>query len=127
MIQLLLAHGACPDIQNGSGKAAVHSAAQHGALYSIYLLAAYGANMRAVDCNALTPHGIAKMYKHEECVKVLEQCIGKSLKNQCRLRIKSHLRLIRPGRDMAQMTTELGLPLSLVHYLMFDINNIFGK
>ena len=79
ILALLLAYGADPDISSNSGSTAAHEAAYRGELEFLQLLAASGANMRAVCVEGLTPLEYARKAGQGATVQWLEQTMCKPI------------------------------------------------
>lgn len=81
MLALLLAYGADPDISSSTGSTAAHEAAYRGELEFLKLLAASGANLRAVCIEGMTPLEYARRAGQETTTQWLEMTLGKHLPN----------------------------------------------
>ena len=79
ILALLLAYGADPDISSNSGSTAAHEAAYRGELEFLQLLAASGANMRAVCVEGLTPLEYARKAGQDATVQWLEETVCKPI------------------------------------------------
>ena len=83
ILALLLAYGADPDISSNSGSTAAHEAAYRGELEFLQLLAASGANMRAVCVEGLTPLEYARKAGQDATVQWLEEIVCKPIPTVC--------------------------------------------
>ena len=77
MLALLLAYGADPDISSSSGSTAAHEAAYRGELEFLKLLAAGGANLRAVCVEGMTPLEYARRAGQEATAQWLQVTLCK--------------------------------------------------
>jgi ankyrin repeat protein len=81
LVELLLAHGARPDPEEGSGMTPLHTAAGHGNREIIALLLAAGAERTHKARDGRTPADLARHYGHREIANELDGDASRAMEN----------------------------------------------